>query len=77
MKIGLYYSQAQEYDDPDGYMATGDNFVTSVHMRTGRKLMNQKEILQQVDQVIENGVYKEIRGILLILLAKLGFDEGA
>lgn len=59
----LEYSGSLFTLDPDGYMATGDNFVTSVHMRTGRKLMKIIRIL-------------DIK-ILFDEIDKSGFDEGA
>ena len=52
MKMGLYYSQAQDWDDPDGYMARRDNSKKNFRRYLDEKCIPQlKEILTQYGDI--------------------------
>ena len=52
MKMGLYYSQAQDWDDPDGYMAHKDNSKKNFRRYLDEKCIPQlKEILTQYGEI--------------------------
>lgn len=52
MKLGLYYSQAQDWDDPDGYMAKKDNSGKNYRAYLDRKCLPQlREILTEYGKI--------------------------
>ena len=52
MKLGLYYSQAQDWDDPDGYMAHKDNSQKNYRAYLDRKCLPQlREILTNYGEI--------------------------
>ncbi len=52
MKMGLYYSQAQDWDHPDGYMANKDNSHKNFRRYLDEKCIPQlKEILTQYGEL--------------------------
>lgn len=52
MKMGLYYSQAQDWDDPDGYVAHKDNSKKNFRRYLDEKCIPQlKEILTQYGEI--------------------------
>ena len=52
MKMGLYYSQAQDWDDSDGYMANKDNSNKNFRRYLDEKCIPQlKEILTQYGDI--------------------------
>lgn len=52
MKLGLYYSQAQDWHDPDGYVAKKDNSQKNYRAYLDRKCMPQlREILTNYGEI--------------------------